>query len=100
MDPANRRNQPHSKGLIDQARILLRIAIAGLMALIRKSRASSELDEELSSYLEAAAEDKMRRRPGMSYLEARHAARLEIGSMGSVKEEVRSAGWESTLDNL
>jgi hypothetical protein len=100
MDPANRRDQPHSGSLIDQARTLLRIAIAGVTALIRNGKASIELDEELCGYLEAVAEDKMRRRPGMSYPEALRAARLEIGSMESVKEEVRSSAWESAVDNL
>ncbi len=100
MDPANRRNQPNSGNLIDRAGTLARIAFRGLRALFRKENASNELDEELRGYLQAAAEDKMRRSPGMTPAEALRAARLEMGSMEAVKEEVRSSGWESAPDAL
>jgi hypothetical protein len=39
---------------------LLRAFLGGIKALFRKGRLSSELDEELGSYLEAAAQEKMR----------------------------------------
>ena len=100
MDPANRGDQPNPGSLMDRARTLVRIAAAGLRALIRKDQASVELDEELRGYLEALAEEKMSRCPGMSYPEAIRAARAEIGSMESVKEQVRSSGWESAVDEL
>ena len=56
------------------------------------------MDEELRGYLDAAAKEKMR--SGMSHDEARRAARLEMGSLDGVKEEIRSSGWESALETL
>jgi putative ABC transport system permease protein len=56
------------------------------------------MDEELRGYLDAAVKDKVR--SGMSQEEALRAARVEMGSMDAVKEEIRSAGWESTLETI
>ena len=36
----------------------------------------------------------------MSYEQALRAARVEMGSMDAVKEEIRSVGWEATLETL
>src|SRR5205807_4436982 len=52
-----------------------------------------ELHEELSDFLEMAAEEKMKH--GMSRKDALRAVRLERGSLEIAKEVVRSAGWES-----
>ncbi|HET7752123.1 MAG TPA: ABC transporter permease [Terriglobales bacterium] len=68
---------------------------AGFLALFRRQKAEQELEEELSSYLRASAEEKAR--AGMSEEEARRAARLELGSAEAIKEEVRAAGWENAL---
>jgi len=68
----------------------------GLRALFRKDEAERDLQDELSSWLEAAAQQKMR--DGMGEAEARRAARLELGSAEAIKEEVCSAGWESVLE--
>ena len=65
----------------------------GLRALFRKRESERDMDEELRGWLDAAAEQKMR--AGMSPAEARAAARVEMGSMESVKEEIRGAGWET-----
>jgi putative ABC transport system permease protein len=56
------------------------------------------MDEELRGYLDAAVKDKMR--SGMGRDEALRAARVEMGSLDSVKEEIRNAGWESTLETI
>ena len=77
---------------------LLRSLMSGLGALFRKKRVEQEMDEELRGYLDAAAKDKMR--SGMSHEEALRAARVEMGSVDAVKEEIRNAGWESTLETL
>src|SRR5579862_76877 len=69
---------------------------AGLRTLFRKKQVEQEMDEELRGYLDAAVQDKMRL--GMSKEEALRAARVEMGSVDSVKEEIRSAGWESRLE--
>jgi len=68
----------------------------GLRALFRKRQVEQEMDEELRGYLDAAVEEKVR--SGMSRKEALRAARVEMGSVEAVKEEIRSAGWESTLE--
>ena len=77
---------------------LLRNLMAGLRALFHKHQVEQEMDEELRSYLDAAAKEKMR--SGMSHEQALRAARVEMGSLEAVKEEIRSAGWESALETL
>ena len=76
--------------------LLLRKLVSGLATLIGERRAESELDDEVSAYLEASAAEKMR--SGMSREQARRAARLEMGSPEGVKEEVRAAGWERNVE--
>jgi predicted permease len=72
--------------------------IAGLKSLIQKQRVERELDEELEGYLEASSADKQRN--GMTPEAARRAALVELGSSNTVKHQVWSSRWESTLDNL
>jgi len=72
--------------------------VAGLRALVRKEQTEQEMDEELRSYLDAAAKEKMR--SGMSHEQALRAARVEMGSMDAVKEEIRDAGWETTIETI
>ena len=71
---------------------------SGLRALLRKKQVEQEMDEELRGYLDAAAKEKMR--SGTSHAEALRAARVEMGSMDAVKEEIRSAGWEASVESL
>jgi predicted permease len=71
---------------------------SGLKSLFLKQQIDRELNEELDSFLEASAADKQR--AGLSRNAARRAAKAEMGSQGSVKHQVWSSGWESTLDNL
>jgi len=75
---------------------LLRNIASGLRSLIRKERVGRELDEELNSFLEMAAEEKMKQ--GMSRKDALRAVRLEQGNLEVTKEVVRSAGWESFVE--
>lgn len=75
---------------------LLRNITSGLRSLFRKERVERELDEEIGSFLDMAAEEKMRE--GLSRAEAFRAVRLEQGSLEVSKEIVRSAGWESVLE--
>src|SRR6266702_2046838 len=72
---------------------LLRHIVGGLRGVFRKEREDRELDEELRGYLDAAANVKMR--AGVPRDEAVRAARMEMGSLESVKEEVRAVGWET-----
>lgn len=75
---------------------LLRNITTGLRALFGKERIDREFNEELSTYLEMAAEEKMKQ--GMNREEALRAVRLERGNLTVAKEVVRSAGWESLLE--
>jgi predicted permease len=52
-----------------------------------KKRMEQDLDDEIRFYLETTAEDKMA--SGMSEDEARRAARLQLGSVDSLKDSVR-----------
>src|SRR5579864_2976047 len=70
----------------------------GLRALLDRRKAEQEMDEELGAFLIASAERKMQ--AGMSASEAHRAARVDMGSIESVKEEIRCAGWESTVEAL
>lgn len=71
---------------------------SGLRTLFHKQEVEQEMDEELRGFLDAAVKEKMR--SGMSHAEARRAARIEMGSLDGVKEEIRSSGWESALETL
>jgi predicted permease len=70
----------------------------GLRALLHRRQTERDMDEELRAFLDAAAERRMRR--GMPEAEARRAARVEMGSMEAVKDEIRAAGWESAVEAL
>jgi predicted permease len=70
----------------------------GLKSLFQKKQVERELDEELDSYMEASAADKLR--AGMALEAARRAALVEVGSRNAVKHQVWSSRWESILDNL
>jgi len=76
----------------------LRSIVAGLRALFRKQQVEREMDEELRGYLDAAVKEKMR--SGMSHEQALRAARVEMGSLEAVKEEIRGAGWESKIETF
>ncbi len=71
---------------------------AGFRGLFHKREAEQELDDELRDFLEKSTIEKMR--AGMSGEEARRAARLEMGGVEAVKENVRSASWETHFETL
>ena len=77
---------------------ILRNLMSGLRTLFRKKQVEKEMDEELRGYLDAAVKEKMR--SGMNREQALRAARVEMGSVDAVKEEIRSAGWEATLETF
>ncbi|HXX24813.1 MAG TPA: ABC transporter permease [Terriglobia bacterium] len=76
----------------------LQSIVSGIRALFRKKQAEREMDEELRAYLDAAVKEKMRL--SMNQEEAQRAARVEMGSVDAVKEEIRSAGWEASVESL
>lgn len=71
---------------------------AGVRGLFRKSEAEQELDDELRDFLEKSVAEKMR--SGMSREAAYRAARLELGGVEAVKENVRSASWETRVETF
>ncbi|HKS74657.1 MAG TPA: ABC transporter permease [Terriglobales bacterium] len=72
--------------------------LGGLKALIRKPDAELELDEELCSYMEASATEKMK--AGLSREKAMREVRMSMGSAEGVKEDVRGVGWETVAETL
>src|SRR5215469_6683744 len=71
---------------------------AGLRALFMKRRDDFELDEELRDFVEQKAAAKMQL--GLSREQALREARMETGSMDSVKEKVRAVGWETIFNSF
>jgi putative ABC transport system permease protein len=60
-----------------------------LRNLLRAGKADRDLDAEVRAHLELLTDEKLR--AGMTLPEARRAARIELGGLEQVKEEVRSA---------
>ena len=77
---------------------VLRKLARGLRSLFRKERVEQELSEEISDFTEMAAQEKIKQ--GMSREDALRAVRLELGTVEIAREEVRSATWESFVENL
>ena len=71
---------------------------SGLRALFTKKHDDREMDEELRDFVEQRAASKMR--TGASRQEALREARMEMGSMDSVKESVRAVGWEAAFNSF
>jgi len=69
-----------------------------LRNLFAKQHSDRELDAEVRSYLENLTEEKMRQ--GMPPEEARRAARIELGGIEQVKEDVREVRAGAWLDSL
>ncbi len=68
---------------------------SGLRALANRRAADQDIADEVDSYLaEATAALEAR---GVSRDEARRAARLGLGNTTSVREQVRSYGWENII---
>ncbi len=70
----------------------------GLRSLFRKQQVEQELSEEIGVFAEMAAQGKMKH--GLSREEALRAVRLESGTVEIAREEVRSATWESFVEDL
>jgi putative ABC transport system permease protein len=79
---------------MDPWRPLLR----GLSALLHRHAADKDVADEVEHYLEEATAAWMTR--GLSPLDARRAARLELGSPSAAREQMRSFGWEHAIQTL
>jgi predicted permease len=77
---------------------LMQNLIDGIKTLLHKEQRDHEMTEELRSFQQASAEEKIR--AGLSPQEARRAAGIEMGSLETVKQKVRSTTWESAAESL
>src|SRR5919204_5761487 len=77
---------------------LWRALTRGLHVLANRARADDDLDEEVRHYLEEVEASALAK--GMSPSEARRAARLDVGSLIVVREQVRSAAWEHAISTF
>jgi predicted permease len=74
---------------------ILRQLAHGARNLIRPTRADHDIADEIDSFFtETKAEFEAR---GLPPEEAARAARMHLGSMTAVREQVRSYGWENVL---
>src|ERR1044071_1749267 len=72
--------------------------VRGLRALTHRSAADRDVADEVQHYLEQAAAAHVAR--GVSPEAALRAARMELGGVHNVREEVRSSGWESFVPTV
>jgi len=70
----------------------------GLRVLIHRDTADRDTADEVRHYLDQAA--AAHRARGLSAGDAERAARLELGGETGVREQVRSYGWENTIETL
>jgi len=70
--------------------------LGAVRALLHRRQTEDEMDAELRAFVEASAERRMR--AGVPEQEARRAARFEMGSLESVKDGIRDAGWETAVE--
>jgi len=70
----------------------------GLRTLANRSSSDQEVSEEVQNFLDEATAEYAAR--GFSPEEARRAAKIQMGNMTNVKEEVRSYGWENIVETL
>jgi predicted permease len=77
---------------------ILQNLIDGIKVLLHKQQRSDDLTEELRSFQESSAQEKIRN--GLNPQEAQRAARIEMASIESIKEKIRSSTWESTIESM
>jgi putative ABC transport system permease protein len=70
----------------------------GFSTLLHRHAADNDVADEVEHYLEEATAAFMTR--GLSPQDARRAARLELGNPTVACEQVRSSGWEHTIQTL
>lgn len=67
----------------------------GLRILTHRHAADQDVADEVHHFLEEAAAESVTR--GLSSEEARRAAKLEVGNVDAVREQIRAAGWENMV---
>src|SRR3984885_14516286 len=66
--------------------------------LFRKTKRDEDLDAEVRGYADLLAQEKMRE--GLTPEQARRAARIELGGIEQVKEDVREVRAGAWIDSL
>src|SRR5262249_46917613 len=77
---------------------MIRRLLSLLRNLFRKERVERDLDDEVTAYLDQLTDEKVA--AGMSREQARRAARLELGGVEQVKEEVRAVRAGAMLEQF
>src|SRR5436190_5397959 len=77
---------------------LWRQLIRGIRALTRSSAADQDVADEVQHYLDQAT--AAHRARGLSRADAVRAARLELGNVTGVREQVRDYGWENVVESF
>ncbi|MEO8661606.1 MAG: permease prefix domain 1-containing protein, partial [Bryobacteraceae bacterium] len=70
----------------------------GLRTLIHPNAADRDAADEVDDFIEQATADGVAN--GLSFEEARRAARLQLGSSAGVRDQVRSYGWENAVEAI
>jgi putative ABC transport system permease protein len=68
----------------------------GIRVLLNRTAADRDIADEVEHYLDEATASL--EATGLSHEEARRAARLQLGSVTGVREQVREHGWEHVVD--
>ena len=70
----------------------------GMRALMNRRSTDEDLNDELAHFLEQSRDSWNEK--GLAPAEAARAARLEVGNVTAVREEVRSHGWENIAETF
>lgn len=77
---------------------IARQVVRGLRNLVRRERADEDIADEIDNFfVETKADFEAR---GLTPQNAARAARMALGSSTALREEVRSYGWENTVDSI
>jgi putative ABC transport system permease protein len=77
---------------------LWRQVSGGLRVLTHRRAADEDVADEVQHFVDQTAAEFVAR--GLSPEEARRAARREVGTVDSVREEIRKHGWENVVESL
>lgn len=70
----------------------------GIRKLTNRNSSDQEVSEEMQHFLDESTAEFAAR--GFTPEEARRAAKIQMGSMTSAKQEIRSYGWENIVDTF
>jgi len=70
----------------------------GIRTLINRSASDQDVSDEVQDFLDQATAEFAAR--GFTPEEARRAARIQMGSTTSARQEVRSYGWENIVETF